>query len=112
MSNTSVQVCSQCKTRVIPTNGICPSCRQPFQAASENESHQPDPQRRQHRSQFSDNLTVIDWIVVVSFPVAGLIVGLLRLCVGTPSANKMFFYSMCTMAVWIGIRLACLFLFP
>ena len=35
------EVCSHCKARVLPTKGICPSCRNPFLATVGEEAHNP-----------------------------------------------------------------------
>ena len=81
-------VCKACETSVIPTDSICPACRQVFEPTNEFGARHRARERSERRTPGYVDFTGLDWIAVLLVPPLALILGAMRLLLGDPRGAR------------------------
>ena len=71
---------------------------------SQNPYEPPSVQSRRPGSRESADLTGVDWLIVILCSGIGVILGIVRLIQGKPSAGKMLGFSLLFVVIWGTIR--------
>lgn len=72
---------------------------------SQNPYEPSSAESRPRRPRESADLTGVDWVIVILCSGIGVILGIVRLIQGKPSAGKMLGFSALFVVIWIVVRM-------